>query len=236
MRTHGRRGGRKNLRGTGVVATSALASLVAVSGGVTGAARAQPAPWTNGFPPQLSPRPGPSEIAGEKMSLSESEHPDAVPIHLRPGFIIGFGGGNQYAGGGLQLAGLWPVRATRWSLSAGVGVGHKRYNDWEASQDKVVPHNGVAFTLGTSFGNKHRLCANIGYGPSNAASVRILGLTVDAVVMYGPFAGVGYEYISHEGLYFRILPLGYSRILGTLIPAEERGRRTFSAGVGWKVW
>ena len=164
------------------------------------------------------------------------------PRFARPGLTASAGTGTQYAGVGLQLLYALPVpRRNRsvspWNLCAGVGAGHFRTIDGSFTYDrKDIEIYGVAALVGASFGYRHRLTLDVGYGTVATQNVAIEGLVVDAAAHKGPFAEIGYEFVGASGISVRFLPVGILYVPTALVGSDRRWGYAASVGFGWKVW
>jgi hypothetical protein len=159
------------------------------------------------------------------------------PRYARPGVALGVGIGGQYAGAGAQLTGFVPLAPRPWTLSAGFAFG--RVAEFASAGSAVGREDhvyGPAFTLGASFGHRHRLTAALGWGAVLGQAVLIEGLRVDAVARSGAFAEAGYEFLGASGLFVRFVPLGVAYVAHPLLQAGNEWSYSGSFGVGWKPW
>jgi hypothetical protein len=160
-------------------------------------------------------------------------HPD----HDHAGLVPGIGLGAAYANAGLQLVYLQPVRPGRWTVFAGAAFGIIGGSSARTAVDRQ-DHDlfGAAFTLGGSFGNRARLCADAGWGALGSQTVDIEGISIDAVAHYGIFGELGFEFLGYSGLYLRVMPLGLGYVPSRLVESSQRVNWTGSVGVGRKLW
>lgn len=146
------------------------------------------------------------------------------------------GGGNQFAGLGLSLLYFVPVRDSRVTLTPNLGFGYMDLAAPRAIDTSAGTVTGFSAGLTASYGYRHRLSTDFGFGLSGAAGLAVQGILVDAVGLYGPFLHVGYEFLGARGFLFRFCPLGVSYHTSALVPRDDRIAFAASAGLGWKLW
>ena len=167
-----------------------------------------------------------------------------APRNAQPGLTASVGAGAAYANLGAQLSFQLPLRAATaagpgpwWALSAGAALGRWSGDDGRRTVDGEGLHGwGSAFAIGASFGQRHRISADLGYGVLSSQPLAIEGLVVDEVARYGAFAQAGYEFLGENGLFVRLLPLGVGYVPNPLLESQQRRSWIGSVGVGWKLW
>ena len=95
---------------------------------------------------------------------------------------------------------------------------------------------GFSIGVSGSWGRRHRLTWDLGYGVVNAAGLSLEGILVDAVAAHGPFVHAGYEFLSAAGFFARVCPVGLGYTRNPLVPADRRLLWAGSVGLGWKLW
>ena len=148
------------------------------------------------------------------------------------GLALSAGVGVQYVLAGLQAAYYFQLPHTLYRIVpyAALGIG------WCGSPDSFLECSLTAGVMG-SWGHKHRLFVDLGYGPLGSYSFSFHGEEPLEQAVSGPFAALGYEYLSFAGFVFRSeLGLGY--MMGIpLIRSEERTALTLTLfGLGYKFW
>jgi hypothetical protein len=163
--------------------------------------------------------------------------PDSRDRNAHPGLVASVGVGASYVAYGAALAYLQPL-GDRWTVSAGAGFGRLGAGSDDALYlEGHAPHPwGATFALGASFGRRHRLCADLGYGAQLSQEIAIEGLVIDAVARYGLFTEVGYEFLDRSGVFVRILPFGLGYVPNPLVESSQRFSWQGSVGLGWKLW
>jgi hypothetical protein len=163
--------------------------------------------------------------------------PPARPRNARPGLAASLGVGASYANLGAQLSYLHPLPGRRWTVYGGAGLGRWGGDDARLTLDgKPSTVWAGSFAVGASFGQRNRLCMDLGYGGMLTQAITIEGLIIDVVARYGVFAQVGYEFLGDSGLFLRLLPLGAGYVPHPLVESRHRLAWMGSVGAGYKLW
>jgi hypothetical protein len=165
--------------------------------------------------------PAPVPAAKSELRVTESD-----------GLALSAGIGVQYVLVGLQAAYYVQVPHTLYRIVPYAAFG----GGWCGAADSVLECALSAGVMG-SWGHKHRLFVDLGYGPLAAYSFSFHGEDLTQHAVSGPFAALGYEYVSFAGFVLRT-ELGAGYVLGApLIRSQERTLLTLTLiGLGYKFW
>jgi len=165
--------------------------------------------------------PAPEPTAPAELRVTESD-----------GLALSAGIGVQYVFAGLQAAYYFQVPHTLYRLVPYAAFG----GGWCGSADSVLECALAAGVMG-SWGHKHRLFVDLGYGPLGAYRFSFHGEKLMQHAVSGPYAALGYEYLSLAGFVLRT-ELGAGYLLGApLIRAQERTSLALTLiGLGYKFW
>ncbi len=171
--------------------------------------------------------------AAAQESNDPPRHASAVEARASydtSGLALLGGLGTQYGSAGFTAEyylpiGPWPLHVApfaslgRWVIAGTNGA--------------FAPAGGVAL----AFGHRHRIYADVSFGPMRSQTLQLHGTVVDARLLYGLETGIGWEYMAASGFTLRILPLGLAVGLDPRLPAG--GHTAYyapAAAIGWKLW
>jgi hypothetical protein len=160
----------------------------------------------------------------------------SAPRPASRGPALSAGLGSLYAGAGLQAHYFLPVAGTRWSWTPSLGLGYvpNLYPpDWVLDP---ATQFGFAAAVSVSYGYRHRLSANLGYGLVGTVGVPVQNIFIEADPLYGMALEAGYEFVGTSGFLFRFCPFGLSYWTHRLLAAGERWHWSVTLGLGWKLW
>lgn len=93
---------------------------------------------------------------------------------------------------------------------------------------------GGAVGASVSYGLRHRMVLDLGYGMGPVEELSLHGTRVDEHVVYGVQMGMGYEYLGDRGLLVRCIPALFRPVTSRYGDTEPDLFITVSAG--WKLW
>lgn len=159
------------------------------------------------------------------MALLFAEPPER---HTSSGLALSTGTGADHGGFGLQALYYLPRLPGGVQVAPHVGVGYG-----VVRRGMPVPFFAG---LGASIGNRHRFVLDGGSGHLSSERLSLHGTFVKRRAVYGLTAVIGYEFLSAEGVLFRILPLGWFRAFDDTVDPDDRSGHTLSMSLGWKLW
>ena len=171
-------------------------------------------------------------VTGEVASAApEPQAASQLRVTESDGLAFSAGLGVQYVALGIQAAYYFQVPHTLYRVVpyAAVGAGFCGSTDGVACAL-------VGGVMG-SWGHKHRLFVDLGYGPVAQWRYSFHGETPTGHAISGPFASLGYEYMSFAGISLRS-ELGAGYMLGApLVRAQDRAVLVLTLlGLGCKFW
>lgn len=157
-------------------------------------------------------------LCGATPAFAEVEEP-TLPRDDGPLLTLGLG--NNYGLLGLELAYSFRVPGTLYHVAPHAGAGL-----WGSGAAAVGVRGG--------WGLRHRIIADVGYGPLGSRYVYLHRTRLRAQLVYGAMLAVGYEYVANWGFVFRVSG-GAGYALDYVLGAAGVGM-VLNLGIGFKLW
>jgi hypothetical protein len=96
---------------------------------------------------------------------------------------------------------------------------------------------GACAGLSASWGDRHRILADVGYGRVGFLYLDLHGTTISGHSLYGAQGGVGYEFVGTGGFVVRFVPVGFGHVVDPRYGTYGMGfMYNLNLSLGWKIW